>query len=215
MTTESDKLIYQTSNTYRIHADNLRWSLLGGYAVFLTAIVGFSSPSSTIIIINQPSTTFLAFLLSFVYLWVLAVQNWFYNLFARWVDDCEYRLIKGISLRSLQAFAKSVGPTVSPFHPAFFLAELLVGYIAYFFLELTIKNLHIPCLTPFILTWPSWLSNLLWVIGFILYFTIPNVFFLKWNNLVYKPIICRLSNIYKPIENLEKTEKSSDSESAL
>jgi glucose uptake protein GlcU len=190
MPSESDKLIYQNSNTYRLHADNLRWSLLGGYAVFLAAIVSFAQPTANTIDISQPIISLLAFLLSFAYFWILAVQNWFYNLFAKWVDDCEYRLVAGIHLQSLHSLAKAEGNTVNPFHPAFFLAELLVGTIAYFFLALTIKNSTIP----------TWLISFLWVLGMILYFALLNVMFLKWDKLVYKPIIMRLSNIYKPVK---------------
>lgn len=34
---EENRLIYEKSNTYRLHADNLRWTLLGGYAAFFAA----------------------------------------------------------------------------------------------------------------------------------------------------------------------------------
>lgn len=197
-TTEADKLIYQNSNTYRIHADNLRWSLLGGYAVFLAAITGFSQSDSGIISINDPSISLLAFLLSFIYLWILAVQNWFYNLFARWVDDCENKLINGVQLVSLHQFAGENGAAINPFHPAFFFAEVLVGSVAYFFLTLTIKNISIPFLAPLLATFPTWVINLLWIFLFILYVGGLNIVFLKWDKCVYKPIITRLSNLYKP-----------------
>ncbi len=209
MPSEADKLIYQNSNTYRLHADNLRWTLLGGYAAILAAIVSFA-PSGTdgnIIDINQPLISLLAFILSFAYFWILAVQNWFYNLFAKWVDDCEYRLVAGMHLQSMQSLAKAEGSTVSPFHPAFFLVELMVGTIAYFFLALTIKNYSIPNLTPILQSMPTWLASSLWILGMILYFTLLNVMFLKWDKLVYKPIIMRLSNIYKPVKAETETKQ--------
>jgi hypothetical protein len=199
MTSGADKLIYQNSNTYRLHADNLRWTLLGGYAAFLTAIIGLSQSSGTSINISDPIISFLAFLVSFTYLWILAVQNWFYNLFARWVDDCEYHLVDGTPLQTLQVFAKVMGPSISPFHPAFFMAELLVGSVAYFFLSYTIRYATIPWLTPILQNLPPWLAITLWVAGFLLYFAVLNIFFLNWQQLVYEPIISHLSNIYKPV----------------
>jgi sulfur transfer protein SufE len=62
---------------------------------------------------------------------ILAVQNWFYNLFARFVDDCEDRMVKGLCLISLHSFAQEKGQEINPFHPAFFLAALIVATIAY------------------------------------------------------------------------------------
>ncbi len=35
---EKYKLLYEKANTYRLHADNLRWTLLGGYGVFYAAV---------------------------------------------------------------------------------------------------------------------------------------------------------------------------------
>jgi hypothetical protein len=201
MTSATDKLVYQASVTYRLHLDNLRWTLLGGYAIFLAAIVGLSQLTTNTIAISQPSISLLAFILSFVYLWILAIQNWFYNLFARWADDCETQLIGGNPLLSLQTFAKYAGPTISPFHPAFFFAEILVGSVAYFFLTLTIKNSTIPGLTEILLSVPTWLTIFLWGGVFVLYFTFLNVVFLRWDKMVYKPIIRRFSNLYQQGNN--------------
>jgi hypothetical protein len=205
MPSDTDKLIYQNSNTYRLHADNIRWTLLGGYSVFLVAIVGLSQPTTTSITAIPPAISLLAFILSFGYLWILAIQNWFYNLFARWVDDCEYRLIAGVPLRSLQTLAKSAGPTVSPFHPAFFFSQLLVGTVSFFFLVLTINNLTIPRLTPILLSLPPWLVLLFKAVGLILYFGLLNMVFRRWHNLVYQPIIRRLSNLYVPLQKEDET----------
>jgi hypothetical protein len=200
MPSEADKLIYQNSNTYRLHTDNLRWTLLGGYAAILAAIVSFAPSGTDTLDINKPIISLIAFILSFAYFWILAVQNWFYNLYAKWVDDCEYRLIAGRHLQSLQSIAKTEGETISPFHPAFFLAELIVGTIAYSFLALTIRNSTVPNLTPILQAMPAWLAFFLWLGGMALYFYVLNDIFRKWNRLVYKPIILRLSNIYKPVK---------------
>jgi hypothetical protein len=36
---EADRIIYEKSNAYRLHADNLRWTLLAGYAAFFVAVL--------------------------------------------------------------------------------------------------------------------------------------------------------------------------------
>jgi sulfite exporter TauE/SafE len=114
---DADKLIYEKSNTYRLHADNIRWALLGGYAAFFGA---------TIQIANTPPIGVVLFLIAIVYLIVLGVQNWFYNLFALFVKECESRLAANERLRPLEDFAQEVGGEVNPFHPAFFFAMLVV-----------------------------------------------------------------------------------------
>jgi hypothetical protein len=200
MATEIDALIYKNSNTYRLHADNLRWTLLGGFAAFLAALLGLSQAASSPLQLTDPNVAILAFGLSFFYLWILAVQNWFYNLFARWVDDCEARLTAGKPLRTAQAFARSAGPSISPFHPAFFLAEIIVGSVAYFFLSLAIRSASIPWLTPLLQKLSSQGSSLLWLVGFMCYFGILNFVFRRWNRLVWKPILEKLSNLYKPVD---------------
>jgi hypothetical protein len=39
---KANELIYQKCNEYRLHADNLRWTLLAGYGVFFGA-AGFEN----------------------------------------------------------------------------------------------------------------------------------------------------------------------------
>lgn len=195
----NDKLIYENSNKYRLHADNLRWTLLGGYAAFFAALLSMFKSSPTTSIINNTAITSLIFIISFLYLWILAIQNWFYNLFARWVDDCEYRLVKEIKLRPLQDFASSKGSTVNPYHPAFFLAEIIVGILSFCFLALTIKNINIPVISKFLQTIPKWIITALWIVLFCSYFGFLNFVFKKWDKYVYKRIIVKLSNLYKPV----------------
>jgi hypothetical protein len=43
-------------------------------------------------------------------------------------------------------------------------------------------------------------SSLLWLVGFIGYFGILNFVFRRWNRLVWKPILEKLSNLYKPVD---------------
>ena len=192
MPTDADKLIYQNCNTYRLHADKLRWALLGGYVVFLAALVGLSRGNNANVSLDDPRITFLSFFLSFAYLGILAVQNWFYNLFSQWVGECENRLINGERLRGMGSFAKERGRTITPYHPAFFLALLLVGLVAYYFGVLTL-SLVVPQIVGWVDPYQVWA----WLVGMILYFTILHLFFRKWNSMIYEPIIVKLSNLYK------------------
>lgn len=196
---DPDELIYQNANMYRLHADNLRWSLLGGFAAFLAAVFSLSQSQVKSIKLDSPFLAALAFLISFSYLWVLAIQNWFYNLFAQFVDDCESRIINKQSLRSLQSFAKERGCKITPFHPSFFLSELIVASVAYYFLCISADNIFIPRITDFIYsmgpTTPIWLKGG----GYLIYMLSLHLIFKNWDSLVYRQIIERLSNLYKPV----------------
>lgn len=185
---DSNELIYKNSNKYRLHADNLRWSLLGGYIAFAAAVFSFSKNNNT----DSVFLTTLACFVSFAYLWVLAVQNWFYNLFARLVD--------GRTLQSLQSFAQQKGKEISPYHPAFFFAELIVGSITYYFLCLTTDKIYIPWITDLIYKIHPTMPLVLKGIGFVFFFLSLHMVFRKWNSLVYEPIIKKLSNLYKPVD---------------
>jgi hypothetical protein len=195
---DANQLIYQNSNIYRIHADNLRWTLLGSYAAILAATFSFSKAELSDINSIDPTVSFILFFVSFAYLWVLAVQNWFYNLFAKFVDECEYRLWKGRKLRPLQEFAKEMGASISPFHPAFFFAEVIVGVVAYYFLFLSIKNSYIPTVSEFLNGLPSSILATLAILLFLIYFASLNFVFANWDKIVYKKIIVPFSNLYRP-----------------
>jgi len=196
---EVNSLIYKNANTYRIHTDNLRWTLLAGFAAFLTGFFSILDLNEIEIGILDFKISILLFIISFGYLFILAVQNWFYNLYARFVDECEERLVKGDNLRTLQQFAKEIGPEITPYHPAFFIAIVIVGSTALFFLYLAIADLYIPKISTFI---NSLNNNLVIVVSLFLvavYFAVLHLVFKHWNKFIYKPIIVRFSNIYKPI----------------
>jgi hypothetical protein len=196
---DPNQLIYENSNTYRIHADNLRWTLLGGYAAIFAAVFSISDTGTSSFDIANSTISFALFVISFLYLWILAIQNWFYNLFARFVDECEDRLVRGENLRTLQSFAKDVGSTVNPFHPAFFLAQLIVASAAFYFMFLVIKHSYIPTISELLNSLSSAFVNILTVVLFIVYFGILNFIFKRWDKLVYKRVIKPFSNLYNPI----------------
>jgi len=59
-------------------------------------------------------------------MFVLAVENFFYNLFAEYVKDCEAKRDAKEKLRTLRQFAKDEARRVGPFHHSFFFAMLIV-----------------------------------------------------------------------------------------
>ncbi len=166
---ESDRLIYEKSNTYRLHADIVRWALLGGYAAFFGATITIAQDIG-----------FFLFIVSVLYLFVLAVQNWFYNLFALFVKECECRLAKNQKLRPIEEFAKSVGVTVNPFHPAFFFSMLAVVASSVAFL---VKSMELNASD----------SICLFLIMNLLFY----LWFRNWNSWVYLPFIKKHSNLFK------------------
>lgn len=201
---EIDALIYKNANTYRLHADNLRWTLLGGYAAFIAGVFSIINIKETGLESLDIKISILLFVISFGYLFILAIQNWFYNLFAQWVDDCEHRLIEEKRLRSLQQFAKIRGPEITPYHPAFYVAELIVGSIAFLFLYLFLANLEVPTISEFINNLDKPLIFLLIGICFLIYFGVLHYIFKHWDRMVHKPIIVKLSNLYKPVIDLNE-----------
>jgi len=213
---EVDRLLYEKSNTYRLHADNLRWTLLGGYAAFFAAATTLLSPQNTANHFETVAINILLFIVSYGYLLVLAVQNWFYNLFAKFVKECEQRLCDGKPLRPLEEFAVHQGPYVNPFHPAFFFAELVVAITSFYFLY-----------SAFVLPLRAFIDSLIHtipptsqIIPTLIFIGIPvviltsyliftNYFLLKrWNSTVYKWLIVPFSNLWQPLHDENKTKRS-------
>ena len=61
------------------------------------------------------------------YMCILAVENFFYNLFAEYVKDCEARMADGNPARSLREFSAAESKRVGPFHHSFVFALLIVA----------------------------------------------------------------------------------------
>lgn len=125
-----DVLIYENINKYRLHADNLRFSLFTGYfAVIATAIYYFTN------IQFRMSYCILILIISILFMLIISIQNWFYVLFAQFMNDCEEKLVNGIALTTLNDYAKKNGQNIKPSHPAFnfimIIFSLLEGYLLY------------------------------------------------------------------------------------
>ncbi len=204
---DADRLIYEKSNTYRLHADKLKWTLLGGYGAFFAAAASLLSPDISSPGVQDVAVNLLLFVFSVLFLIALAVQNWFYNLFSKFVKECEGRLVKNERLRSLEDFAVDQGKYVNPFHPSFFFAELVVGVTSFYFLFASLYSSILLFIGKSIDTFPIWLK-ILFVLGlllvllilFVVYFWILNVvLFRQWDKYIYRRLIIPFSNLWQPI----------------
>ena len=115
----SDDELYKNANSYRLHQDVLRWSLLAGYAAFLVGIIslnrGFNLLSGIALVA-----------IGYCYMCILAVENFFYNLYAEYVKDCESRAESSSKLRTVREFSSVEAHRISPFHHSFFFAVTIV-----------------------------------------------------------------------------------------
>ena len=100
---KKDELIYNKANSYRLHTENLRWILLGGYAVFFSAAIQTLQNTNGL---GKAGFAFAAFFISILVLLVLAIQSWFYNTYSGFVKECEERIIKDQELRSHSDYLK-------------------------------------------------------------------------------------------------------------
>jgi hypothetical protein len=187
---EVDKLLYEKANTYRLHADNLRWTLLGGYGAFYAAVMLQLRDNNSIEPNLQTAVLFLAlFGVSVLYLFILAIQSWYYNLFSAYVEDCERKMVKRQRLVSLAQFTETAKEHITPLHPAFSFAIYVIA--------LTSLGFLIP-FAQYLLSYfkidtqqniAGWISvAVLWLV---MYIIALNLLFRRWQRFTY-PIIAFL-----------------------
>ena len=166
-----DKLLYQRSNTYRLHLDNLRWTLLGGFIAFLVVAFNILGKSENGLGPSLPTIYLFLWLITLAYFIILSVQNWYYNLYSEYVDDCESKLIQSKRLAGYLEFARNNREKIKPYHPAYSFAVFIVGIISFVFIYLFLKSSYLNGITPFFQNLPQFLNMLFWVFGFLLYFS--------------------------------------------
>ena len=103
--TRWNELLFDNAQRYRLHQDNLRWSLSGGYAAFF-----FGS----ILLLTNPNVRGDNFLVSHLELWLLiagtiyfialGVENWWYNVFTHYARACDDKLSQGQDLPTIGQF---------------------------------------------------------------------------------------------------------------
>lgn len=118
----SDEELFKNANSYRLHQDVLRWTLLAGYAAFLVGILSIEQSRLTDL------SRILLVIIGVCYMFILGVENFFYNLFAEYVKDCEMRIDSGKRLRTMSKFSRAEGKRVGPFHHSFFFALLIAAF---------------------------------------------------------------------------------------
>jgi len=185
---ETDRLIYQNINLYRLHADNLRFSLFTGYiAAIAASIYYFSNQRFSLAYCG------LVYAVSLLFMMVIAIQNWFYVLFARFMRDCEQKLADGEPLSTLNEFAESNGSSIKPSHPTFdmimYIFSILEGYLLYL---LVLNGFN----------WSSalWGNDLFKVLLFLLAtgasLALIIICYRKWDKLIYRRVIKKTSSLF-------------------
>lgn len=186
--------IYTNINTYRLHEDNLRWTLWIGYLTFSGTVIYFLTTNKAMTNFEIAYLCVAAFIISICYFFILAVQNWFYNAFAQFCDECERKLIDGHNISTIKMFMEKNGPYITPLHPAFSFALIIVLFTSSWFLIMAFQNLF-PVLWE-IISEKIWKSILI-EININLLLIYGGFLSLKyWDKVLYKPIIKKLSNYY-------------------
>jgi hypothetical protein len=185
-----DAIIYENAHAYRLHQDNLRWSLFGGYAAFFVTSEGYLLGDR--ILQHPPIYTGISILLLLMgtgFLLGLAIENWYYNLFAAFVRDCDDRVMNGQRLRSLGEFHKAEGPNTTPIHSSFMFALMFVSFGNGWF----IASPFFTTIPPLMVSVPKLALASVFVLA---HFFVWWSLFRKWDDLVYRPIILRFQQLF-------------------
>jgi len=183
------ELVYTKANTYRLHADKLRWTLFGGYLIIFGAVIK-----------NISGWLYCEmWVFSLLYLLIVSVQHWFYNLFAGYVSDCERKLINGEELRSLDDYADIYGPYIKLKHPSYTFVLLIIALCSsYFFTNGLTYLLRNHDFFPFALS-----LGMRYIISGFVHVAIIILLSKNWN-LFYNKIIKRWSNLWGGNFNYQK-----------
>lgn len=156
--------LFENANAHRVHADMIRWMLMAAFFTLFEVVKSLKTENLLIY-----------WLISLLFLCAIMVQQWYYNVYALYVKNCEDHIIKKIDLLTLHQFEERFGWIVKLTHSSFLImliiaalccSELLSIYLGY--RNPIIYILHISLV----------LSASYW-----------------WNTIVYKQVILRLSNL--------------------
>lgn len=191
------ELVYTKANTYRLHADKLRWTLFAGYLIIF----------GTVVKNNSGWFYFVMWGFSLLYLLIVSVQHWFYNLFAGFTSDCEKKLLNGEELRSLDDYADIYGPYIKLKHPSYTFVLLIIALCSsYLFTNWINYLLGNHDYLPFVVS-----VKMRYAISVLIHVTIVMLISKFWN-LFYLGIINPWSNLwggnFKYQEKVEINKKS-------
>lgn len=142
---DRDKVFFENANRYRLHQDRLRWTLFGAYLVFFTAVTPFIGLDAY----QDPNSGYWLLIVAFAsafFSMILAVENWFYVLFARYVTDCEERIDSQRALRTLAAFAQARAKTIGPYHHSYFFVIIATGLVNTYYFGAAMSSLGGLCM---------------------------------------------------------------------
>lgn len=184
-----NELLYEKCHNYRLHADKLRWTLLAGFVAFFAVITPAISGNGPLKIPKayESEVFFALALISIFYLLILAVQSWYYNVFAEYATHCDDELVGDGKLVSLKEFRTNIldKSSISPMHPSFSFAILLVWSVTY---ALVLAGLHgrQDCFSILVNenVFLSWLVSLVFVVLIFKYF---------WN-IIYRFLIAPIDS---------------------
>ena len=192
--------IYENANKYRLHQDNIRWTLAGGYVVFLVASVKIITDIDDPFFLSI--LAFVFFCVGLAYLIICGVENWFYKLFAEYVKECDKAIGESKRLPTLTQYTGAHNKEITPEHPSFipFLSAFAIGNNAYIALLLF-----------------KWFGNAAWAVKvsaafFCIIFTIFSFlvfreFVAEWNDLVY-PFVKKYQHLWtKPATDVAMAKK--------
>ncbi len=197
---KQDFEIYRNINRYRLHEDNLRWSILGSYAAFMAALFSVNNGETGRFVISNTLLSLSLLLVTTGYFWILAIQNWFYNLFKYFVDECEFRIINNLRLRTLQEYAAENGKMITPYHPAFIIPLFLLGWLSMIIGLNTLRTIPVINYQVIKLTSTSYGFEVgiivLIVLSLLIHIFIFHQIIKNWNSFIYNRWIKKLTKIY-------------------
>jgi hypothetical protein len=151
---ETARIIYEKAHALRLHQDNLRWTILGGYFALMGGVLtllekGNLSPD------RYSWVARFAFSANNLILLIMAVENWYYNLFTEFIHYCEDCLIDKFQPKSLEQFTKENRESITVFH------------YSYFFVYLIVILANVLFASQYLWSKPAWLWSSLYFAGWI------------------------------------------------
>ena len=121
--------LFENANAHRVHADMIRWMLMAAFFTLFEVVKSLKTENLLIY-----------WLISLLFLCAIMVQQWYYNVYALYVKNCEDHIIKKIDLLTLHQFEERFGWIVKLTHSSFLImliiaalccSELLSIYLGY------------------------------------------------------------------------------------
>lgn len=120
------KELYGQANAYRLHQDTLRWNLFAGYVAFFVGVAGFHKDLQAL----PTVCAVLIVVVANLFLLLLAVESWFYNLLSKYITYCEGLLANPSAAEpplTSKEFAERHKMSISPNHASYSIAMLAVA----------------------------------------------------------------------------------------